>query len=160
MRTFRTGIGRLTGPMLTDISRAADQVRRESSQLHRVSSTYSEAPVRRGWIFAEITSATVIGSNRWEYDWQEMVPSTAGFSVRQNGWNSTDQGKAWNLCEQVNDNAAIEGPGWNLATAPNGFQIKPIAECVVQLWMTRKDDGDLLWFFQLANVLDGECPEP
>jgi hypothetical protein len=25
--------------------------------------------------------------------------------------------------------------------------------------MSRKADGDLLWFFSLANVLDGECPE-
>jgi len=157
MRTFRTGIGRLTGPMLTEMSKATDQVRRESSQLHRVSSTYSEAPVRRGWIFAEITGASVIGSNRWEYDWQEMVPGNAAFSVRQNGWNSANNGKAWNLCEAVNDAADKEGPGWNLATSPTGLAIQPIDECVVQLWMARKDDGALLWFFQMANVLDGEC---
>ena len=159
MRTFRTGIGRLTGPMLTDISKATDQVRLGSSQLHRVASTYNEASKRRRWIFAEITGATVIGTNRWEYDWQEMKADTSSFTVRTGGWTSANQGKAWNLCEAVNDGSGIEGPGWNLATAPVGFTIKPIAECVVQLWMSRKADGDLLWFFSLANVLDGECPE-
>lgn len=146
--------------MLTEMSRATSQVRRDSSQLHRVSSTYDEAATRRRWIFAEITGNTVLGANRWQYDWQEMEAGPSGFSVRSGGWASVNQGKAINLCEAVNDGSGIEGPGWNLATAPNGFTIKPIDKAVVQLWMSRKNDGDLLWFFQLANVLDGECPEP
>lgn len=140
------------------MSRATAQVRRDSSNLSKVASTYSEAATRRHWIFAEITGATVLTTNQWEYDWQQMERGASAWSVKSGGYTSSNQSKAINLCEGVNDGSASEGPGWSLTTAPTGFTIKPIDECVVQMWMSRKTDGSLFWFFSLANVLDGSCP--
>ena len=160
MMQFRTGIGRLTAPMLNGIAKASAQTQQGASQLHRVMSTYSEAPERLGWVLAQITGATAIvgATNRWEYDWTEVEPTATAFATKTGGYTSAAKGKAWNLCEAFNDGTSLEGPGWSLTTAPTGFEIKPISDAAVQLWLMRGPGGAKRYVFSLANVLDGECP--
>lgn len=160
-RQFRTGFGRVTAPQLTAATSAGDFVQQNASALARVSERFSESAGFPPWIIAEITGYTTIANttHRWEYAFEQVqidgnLNPTAGF------WTSTNSGKALNLCELVNDGALYEGPGWNMATAPSGFEIRPIQECVVQLFPFRLTDGTFRWVFFAANVLDGECPEP
>lgn len=161
MRQFRTGIGRLTAPMLNGIAKASAQTQQGASQLHRVMSTYSEAPERLGWVLAQITGATAIvgATNRWEYDWTEVEPTATAFATKTGGYTSAAKGKAWNLCEAFNDGLLYEGPGWDIANAPSGFEIRPITgDPAVQLWLVRGSGGVRRWVFSLGNVLDGACP--
>jgi hypothetical protein len=114
------------------------------------------------WILAEITDNAPMANaaNRWEYDWREVeVTDVGSVQVKTDGLDSDDAGLAWNLCELVNTGSGIEGPGWNLATAPASFEIKPIDSCVVQLWSVRMSNGEPRWVFSMGNVLDGECEE-
>ena len=142
MRRFRTGIGRLTAPMLNGVVQAAAQAKQTGYQVHRVASTYTEAPERLGWVLAKITGNTAIAgaTNRWEYDWEEVEPTASAFQVKSGGYTSSTKGKAWNLCESFNDLRAITG------------------EPVVQLWLVRGSGGVRRYVFSLANVLDGACP--
>jgi len=150
--------------MLNGLVTAAAQERQNRFQVHRIASTYSEAPDRLGWVLAKITSSTAItgASNRWEYDWEEVEPTASAFQTKTGGYTSTSKGKAWNLCESFNDGGTVgnkyEGPGWNVYDAPAGFDLRAISgEPVVQLWFVRGSGGVRRWVFSLANVLDGTC---
>lgn len=159
-RLFRTGFGRLTAPQLTEIGAAGQFLRQHQEPLGKVAERFSEAAPPSAWILAEITGYTAIAgaTNRWEYSF-EQVYLDGNLNLTQGHWTSTNSVKALNLCEAANDGALIEGPGWNVATAPTGFEIKPIAECVVQLWPHRLTTGAFRWVFFASNVLDGDCPE-
>lgn len=158
-RLFRKGFGRVPAHMLSRMSSAGNLASRETD-LRRVADRVTNASIGREWILAEITGSTALpgASNRWEYSWQEVALDEA-LALVNGYWDDGKSTKALNLCECVNDGAAVEGPGWDLATAPASFEIKPIAECVVQLWPHRLPDGTLRWVFFASNVLDGECPE-
>lgn len=165
MRRFRTGIGRLTAPMLNGVVQAVAQAKQTGYQVHRVASTYTEAPERLGWVLAKITGNTAISgaTNRWEYDWEEVEPTASAFQAKSGGYTSSTKGKAWNLCESFNDGGTagnkFEGPGWNVYDAPAGFDLRAITgEPVVQLWLVRGSGGVRRYVFSLANVLDGACP--
>lgn len=159
-RTFRTGFGRLTAPMLTQATAAGDLVAKHGDPIAKAAAEWSAAPAAKPWLFAKITSSTAISgtTNRWEYSWEEVsFSSTLGLVTR--AYTSTNAGKAYNLCEFVNNGTGYEGPGWDLATSPTGFSIQPIRECVVQLWPVELDGtGSARWVFFAANVLDGVCP--
>lgn len=159
-RTFRTGFGRLTAPMLTQATAAGDFVAKQGDPIAKAAAEWSAAPAAKPWLFAKITSSTAISgtTNRWEYSWEEVsFSSTLGLVTR--AYTSTNAGKAYNLCEFVNNGTGYEGPGWDLATSPTGFSIQPIRECVVQLWPVELDGtGSARWVFFAANVLDGVCP--
>lgn len=161
MRTFRTGFGRLTAPMLNGMVAAAAANTQSGGTLRKAASTYDESARRTRFIYAKITGATLLSgaTNRWEYAWEEIELTTAGgFQTRTGGLTSTAKGKALNLCEAFNNGTGLEGPGWSLTTAPTGFEIKPIGQSVVQLWLMRGPGGAKRYVFSLANVLDGECP--
>lgn len=160
-RQFRSGFGRLTAPQLTAATAAGDFVREQQSALQRLGDRFSEAPPLNTWILAEITSYTAIGSTsyRWEYGFQQIWIDE-NLNVANGFYTHTNTAKALNMCEMVNDGALYEGPGWNMATAPTGFEIRPIQKCVVQLWPFTLQNGAFRWVFFAANVLDGECPEP
>jgi hypothetical protein len=159
-RLFRTGFGRLTAPQLTEIGAAGQFLRQHQEPLAKIADRFSEAAPPAAWILAEITGHTAIaGANgRWEYSFQQVYID-GNLNLSNGLWTSTNTAKALNLCELVNDGALIEGPGWNVNTAPSGFEIKPIDECVVQLWPHRLTTGAFRWVFFASNVLDGECPE-
>ena len=159
MKVYRTGIGGMSGRELTTIARSARESRQDQHKLRRVASTYVEVGDRRPWVLARITGANAIGgqSNRWTYTWEEVELTTTGYSTKTGGRTSTNETSALNLCELVNDGTDTEGPGWDLATAPAGFDIQPIAQCCVQMWCHRDSTADIRWFFSMANVLDGSC---
>lgn len=160
-RTFRKGFGRLTAPTLTQMAAAGQFVRDHAEPLQKVANRFSEAAGFPPWIIAEITGYTTIASttHRWEYSFQQ-VQIDENLNLATGFYTDANTAKALNLCEFVNDGSAYEGPGWNMTTAPTGFEIRPIQECVVQLWPFRLTDGSFRWVFFAANVLDGECPEP
>ena len=159
-RTFRTGFGRLTAPMLTQATAAGDLVARKGDPLAKAAASWTANPTAKPWLFAKVTTATAIASttNRWEYDWEEVSFSSSLALVTQT-YTSANAGKAYNLCEFTNNGTGYEGPGWDLASSPAGFSIQPIRECVVQLWPIELDgSGSARWVFFAANVLDGTCP--
>ena len=160
-RLFRSGFGRLTASMLTDATAAGDLVRRRGETLERVADKWTETPRPLPYLLAKITGHTSIAgtTNRWEYDWEEVSVSSA-LALVTRFHTSTNSGKAYNLCEFANNGTGYEGPGWDLATSPTGFDIRPIREAVVMLWPLDLDGGEARWIFQLANVLDGSCPSP
>jgi hypothetical protein len=161
-RRFNRGLGRLGAKALTEISTTAERNSRLAHVLDRITSSYTTAQYRRPWMLAEITGNSPMSgaSNRWEYEWREVEVTDAGsVQVKADGFDDDAADYAWNLCELINSGSGIEGPGWNLTTAPASFEIKPIDNCVVQLWSVRMSDGEERWVFQMANVLDGECEE-
>lgn len=160
MRTFRTGFGRLTAPMLNGMVAAAAANTQRGRVLRDAASTYDESASRTRFIYAQITGSTLISgaTNRWEYNWSEIeLTTSATFQTRTGGLTSTAKGKALNLCEAFNDGLTGEGPGWDLDNAPTGFELKPISNAAVQLWLMRGPGGAKRYVFSLANVLDGEC---
>lgn len=160
-RLYRKGIGRLTAQQLTAAVAAGDRFGRAREPLTRAASRTTEFAGFRPFILGEITGHTAIAgtTSRWEYSFDE-VTINADLSLSLGVYTHANTAKALNLCEFVNDGALLEGPGWNIATAPSGFEIKPIAECVVQLWPHHTADGSFRWVFFASNVLDGECPQP
>jgi len=157
--TLSRGLGRLPAKLFEQAVAGGVAAHEMGEQLQEVSDSLTRAGRRQAYTLAEITGSTaIVGvSNRWAYDWTEVELTATGVQARSGGFTSTTQGKAHNLCELVNNDSGLEGPGWNLATAPAGFDIKPIDECVVQLWATIDSTGEQRWFFQMANVLDGAC---
>jgi hypothetical protein len=130
------------------------------------SSTPGYAVVRLGeappsqTVLAEITDYHSLAEpNRWEYSWQEVAVVNGGSVESTNNLDSTGEGRAYNLCELVNDGEQVEGPGWDLDNAPGTFAIQPIQKCVVQLRKITMTNGNPRWVFFAANVLDGECEE-
>lgn len=158
--SLRRGVGRVSAAALNQTMQVGRFYADRSNALSELGDRYIDNSRAYSYLMVKITGNTVLSTNRWQYDWEMVGLTTNGVQTVTNGYNSTDFGKAVNLCEMVNDGAAIEGPGWNLATAPNGFTIKPIDQAVVMLWPTSDSVSEFRWFFQLANVLDGECPEP
>lgn len=157
-RLFRTGFGRLTAPTLTQATAAGAFVRRRASAVKDIAADRARWGAPVDYLFAKITAATAIAgaSNRWEYSWQE-VAIDGSLALVDGELDHTLSSKALNLCEMLNNGTGSEGPGWDLSTAPTGFTIQPISDCVVQLWPMRRTDGELCWVFFAANVLDGEC---
>lgn len=160
---FRRGSGRLNARMLNRIAETGERGASRADVLDRVSSAYSAAPPQPRWFLARITGATAVSgaNNRWEYDWEQVgLLSTVAVSPPDDALDSTDHGKAWNLCELLNDGSGVEGPGWDLDNidGDSTFALKPIAECVVQMWAHPDDDGEPRWIFFAGNVVDGECP--
>ena len=158
-RLFRQGTGGLTAPMLTSATSAGDFANIHRENLTKVSARFSESPAGAAYILAEITGYTAISgaTSRWEYSFQEVYLD-ANLALANGLYTDTNTAKALNLCEYVNDGQLYEGPGWNISTAPTGFEIRPIQECVVQLWPYQAP-GVFRWVFFAANVLDGECHE-
>jgi len=147
--------------MLNGMVAAAAANTQSGETLRKAASTYDESARRTRFIYAKITGATLLSgaTNRWEYAWEEIELTTAGgFQTRTGGLTSSAKGKALNLCEAFNNGLDVEGPGWDLDNAPTGFEIKPIGQSVVQLWLMRGPGGAKRYVFSLANVLDGECP--
>jgi hypothetical protein len=160
-RLFRSGFGRLTAPMLTDATAAGELVAKQGDALAKAAAEWTSNPQAPPYLLARLTGQTAIASttNRWEYDWEEVSISSALALVART-YTSANAGKAYNLCEFLNNGSGYEGPGWDLATAPSGFDIRPIRDAVVMLWPLDLDGGEARWIFQLANVLDGSCPSP
>lgn len=159
----RKGIGRLTASRLNRVSTAGERATTRADVLDRVTSSYSAAPDRQPWFLAKITGHALITgfNNRWAYDWVQVgLLSTGAVSQPTDAWTSQGYGKAWNLCELVNDGADFEGPGWDLRNIDplSTFALRPIRECVVQMWFHRDDDADQHPIFWAGNVVDGECP--
>ena len=157
---IRRGHGRVTAGVYQQTLDAASKFLSRSEELQELADGLSRYVPPTPWVIAKITGSTLITgqTNRWEYTWEEVELTASGVQARSGGLTSTNTTKAINLCEMVNDGTAGEGPGWSLTTAPTGFEIKPVSECCVQLWSVRDTTAAFRWFFNLANVLDGECP--
>jgi len=158
-RRFATGFGRMTAGMVTDAVAAGSRERESGTLLSEVGAAYDRQPMIRPWLIAQITGHTLISgqSNRWEYTWREKV-LTGSLAVADGYIDDTDLFPALNLCECVNDGSGVEGPGWDLATAPGTFNIQPIQECLVMMWPYVLEDGTQRMVFSQSNVLDGACP--
>jgi len=160
---FRRGFGRLSPAMLTQMVTTSERVMRAETAINAVAADHQMAPLRGETILVQITGFSAISGedNRWEYEWQEIELTDTGIQVMADGlkWDDADQRAAWNLCEMLNDGLDVEGPGWDLATAPGDFNIQPIQQCCVFMHSLIDDQGDQRWVFQLANVLDGQCSE-
>lgn len=158
--SLKRGVGRVSAAALNQTLQVGGFYVPRRNALSEISDRYSRHNKPYPYLLAKITGNTVLGTNRWEYDWEQVRLNATGVDTVTGGYNSTKFGKAVNLCEMVNDGSGIEGPGWNLATAPVGFTIKAIDQACVKLFPTTDTLSEFRWFFQLANVLDGECPEP
>lgn len=112
----------------------------------------------QGMIFARITDATLDGTNRWIYDWEEVrfeddEPVTTG-AVR----TSDTHGQAMNLREMLNDGTGVQGNGVDVANLPSGFAIQPVSgRGAVILFGPYQDGGEDRWYFQSTNGVDGSC---
>jgi len=160
---FRRGFGRLSPAMLTQMVTTSERVMRSETAINAAAADHQMAPLRGETILAQIVgnSPKSGAANRWEYEWQEVELTDSGVQLMSDGlaWDDADQRKAWNLCELINTGSGIEGPGWNLATAPGSFAIQPIDNCCVILHSYIDDQGEQRWVFEMGNVLDGECEE-
>ena len=160
---FRNGTGRLNASVLNRVTAAGQRAANRADVTDRMTSSYSAAPERQRWFLAKITGHTAISgfTNRWEYDWEQVgLLSTGAVSPPTDAFISSTHGKAWNLCELVNDGADFEGPGWDLRNIDplSTFALRPIRECVVMMWVHRDDDADARFIFFASNVVDGVCP--
>ena len=165
---FRRGMGnKLNAAKLTQVVRSSSRVMMHEHVVDRVVSEYETHPRKGQWFLARITGSTPVGTgtdNKWTYDFEQvdLNASSPGATARTDGFNSTDHGKAWNLCELDNDNTALEGPGWDLDNIDptTSFELKPIAACIVQMWHMRDSTGAYRAVFFAPNVIDGECEPP
>jgi hypothetical protein len=155
---LRRGYGRITAGVFQQTLDGAAFAGERQEQLAELADRLTRYERPTQWVLAQITGSSTLSSNRWEYNWEEIELTPTGVQTRSGGLTSTNSGKAINLCEMVNDGTSVEGPGWNLSTAPTGFELKPISQACVQLWSVYDSEADLRWFFTLGNVLDGECP--
>jgi hypothetical protein len=158
-RGIRQGIGRITAQSLQSTLDAADLVADRAPSVAELADGISRYPRFPAFILAEITAANDIDGedNRWEYEWRE-IRLTDDNAAEVRGLTSAGFGNAINVCEIKNDGLDVEGPGWDLATAPGDFNIRPISG-IVQLWPYRDTSGALRWVFWAGNVLDGECDQ-
>ena len=156
---LRRGIGRVTGSVMQQTLHAGAMVAGRADALREAADSVTRWRPDSAWILARITGATTISgqTNRWSYAWEQVELLTDGVQAVTGGLNDTAHGKALNLCELQNNGLGIEGPGWDIDTAPTGFALQPIRNACVQLWHGYNAAGDTAWFFTLANVLDGEC---
>jgi hypothetical protein len=160
---FRRGTGRLNARALNRIASAGERGAVRADVLDRMASSYSAAPPTPPFFLAKITGSDLISgkNNRWEYEWEQVgLVSTGDVSPPDDAYDSDEYGLAWNLCELLNDGSGVEGPGWDLNNIDSGstFALRPIAECVVQMWVHPDDSGEPRFVFWAANVVDGECP--
>jgi len=124
----------------------------------------SSKGLNRPYFLAKITGSTSIGTNRYKYDWTEVVlDDTYGFADRSNARTGSD---ALNVCEMSNT-ASTVGAGVDVGAAdyPTGFSMMPIGKAgddtlidvVVVMFAMRDDAGALRSVFSLANAHDGTC---
>lgn len=157
--TLSRGMGAIHAKLLQQAVRHGVEVGEHLDQIREGSDLITRHVGRRAFTLAKITGHALLTgqTNRWEYDWTEVEITSNGIQDLSGGFTSAGQGKAFNLCELQNNGTAAEGPGWDLATAPAGFSIKPITQAVVMLWAQTDTTNAQRWFFLLGNVLDGTC---
>ena len=130
--------------------------------------------VKRPYILAKITANDQIGSDwRWKYAWSEVILDATddGFDAKTGGLSGTvGTDYALNTCEANNDGTDV-GPGveTNGAAYPAGFNPMAIGQLanaaaesggidvVVPMFLMNDDEGNLRYFFSMANAHDGTC---
>ncbi|MCA9288921.1 MAG: hypothetical protein KDA05_10080 [Phycisphaerales bacterium] len=91
--------------------------------------------------------------------------TSTGSGVHTLAGEAESSGKARNLVELGNPTGGYVGPGYELATIPPGFDLVPISAAVVVIlegpYQEEQPDETTapVWYFQLANAVDGECSE-
>ncbi|MGV6814240.1 MAG: hypothetical protein ACWA5W_04420, partial [Phycisphaerales bacterium] len=108
-------------------------------------------------IFAKVTGATLISSNKWEYDWSEVrfvdgVPNEAG-ALR----TSVTHGKARNTLEMLNTAAGVQGNGIDITTLPGTFALQRVPDSAIVQIAGPFVGSAPLWYFSVANSVDGDC---
>lgn len=115
----------------------------------------------KGSFFARITAATALGSNRWKYAWEQVVPdgSTEGaWRAVAGGWTHSTHGYLYNMAEAPNDGAGIEGNGVDRANLPGGWAMRPIAlGVVVHVLAQFSGTAFKCGYFSQPNADDGAC---
>ncbi len=155
-----TGLGKLT-PQLWDRLMAMLSSFEAGTQASTIS---SGGGLNRPYFLAKITGSTSIGTNRYKYDFTEVVlDESYGFGDRSGGRTGTD---ALNLCEMSNT-ASTVGPGVDVAASdyPAGFSMMPIGKAgdgteidlLVVMFAVKDTDGGLRSVFSMTNTHDGTC---
>jgi len=130
--------------------------------------------IQRRYILAKITANDQIGSDwRWKYAWTEVILDATddGFDTPTGALSGTvGENYALNTCEANNDGTDV-GPGVETdgAAYPAGFNPMAIGQLanataesggidvVVPMFLMRDDEGNLRYFFSMANAHDGTC---
>lgn len=80
------------------------------------------------WV--KLTGASVLGSNRWKYDWEEWKRSASGWvqgdHVSTDGTGGTADTRALNSQEDGNTGTGIEGNDINVSGLPGSFALLPL----------------------------------
>ena len=112
--------------------------------------------------FAKITGAVEAGAgvNQWEYNWQKVVKSAAGYGP--GGWAlSSATGRAYNVCEYMNSTFGVQGNGVDVdgEDFPDGFSIQPCpTDNIVVMHSTLLSGSDYPeYWFAYENGIDGTC---
>lgn len=116
----------------------------------------------RDEFWAEITSATSIGDNIWEYGIASVEYTKGGqFAPLSSSSSDNVTGTAYNTIESNNTDTGEQGNGVSLPL-PAGVTIQAIGIGAI-VWVRKAincDTGDTEYLFQAVNQIDGDCPDP
>ena len=122
---------------------------------------------------APITGSTETTTNRWKYNWQEMLYQQDGnFQVRPNGRTTSNAGTdaqgnpitdayGYNTIETNNTDSGILGNSVDYDTLPTQMDIEPVRGNPV-VWLRPIQTCDVppkqQYVFEYVNAIDGICP--
>lgn len=109
-------------------------------------------------IYAKLTSSTSIGTNKFQYEWEEVKINDGSPVTTGSKRSSATHGKARNLREMLNTGAGVQGNGINVTNLRSGFTIQPISPSGIVELRGPFPGTDPLWFFESFNAVDGVCP--
>lgn len=107
-------------------------------------------------LWAEITSATGIGDNRWAYGIAQVE------YLKEGTWDTVIggiTGVGYNSIETPNGATGVQGNGVDVANLPSGVEIVPLGVgAVVRAYpVTNCDTGGTEYVLEAVNQVDGTC---
>lgn len=125
----------------------------QSTRRAIVAITQDSPPTATATRWARIVSSAEASTRIWDYEVELVAVGVSG------DWETepdTEMIMARNTIESPNSDSGMQGDGVDADTLPNGFDLVPIGDgAVVQISGPYGEDG--LWFFSVANLVDGEC---
>lgn len=115
-------------------------------------------PNNRNVFLARITGRTLISTNKYKYDWIEC--DINGNQISEGRRSVSDSHRALNVIEILNDGQQVEGNSINMANYGN-LTFQPVGGTphtdVIVVMFEVMVSGQVKYFFQYENALDGEC---
>lgn len=155
------GLGKFTPDLFSRLMVMLQAFEQDRSVTRRLDGRAGQARTRN-LIIGKITSSTQYSTNRFKYQFEEVLPNDfSGDSPDRDFYTKAagQQTEAYNLIEFEND-ANFAGPGIDLGADdfPTGMSLKPIEDdTLVLIYIQLDSEGKEVGFFNCANAIDGSC---